>query len=1070
MPTTIRPLIGTLFRIQPGEGVRVAIMVFYSVSAVGGIIITGQLVSRALFLSALPPSAVPYKFILPPLVMMVTMALYTRLAPHFRRDRVIVLTYGLMLVGVGVFRFLLTTPFQQDFALLCALFVFFEVIGDLAMIQFWTLAYDLFNAREARRLFSLIGGSAISNILFGALLGTIASSIDPRNLIFIIMASLVSCIVCVRLLARKFHHLLSSDHEQSAETDPGNKGQSVVQDLRQMLDTPLLVSMGGIIILVGLASQIANYQLDLALQKTYGDDSQSMVAFLGNFRLWAGVAALILQFLLAGRLLERFGVAGALLLLPTCLGLGSGVILVAGGVLWAAIIPRACDVVLKYTITDAALNLLYLPVDGRLRAKAKAILDGVARPPVASLLGLVFLLVSQSGYSTITAWSIPLLGIVLLWIVLVVRASRQYVQALAQSVQLRRFDPDQERVDLTDESSLRVLRQALQSADTMRVIHALDLLPRLAAIDWRGDVAALLDNPSPDVRVQALQYLGGQDDPLARAQLQRALDDSDEQVRAAAVEFLCAQEGLQAIQQVLPYLDDPIPAIRSAAVLGLMKHTGLDGLLHAVEHLKALLDSADPNARLEGVRVLEVLQVPSFYHPLIRLLQDDSTQVQIGTMRAAAKIRAPELVPYLVPKLDYPLTRWYATEAIARCIGEDLSQLGDLLQDDDQSLAVRQQIAVILQQHPSEQTALALLSQLENPSDPLRATIYAALLELRLGPYPLSFDPDRLKRALQTEFRRVYSLYNTLADLEVEEEDLLLAEAFQLRIGQAKQRIFALLDLSYADISVDWLNDTLDQDDPRARAAAVELVDNLVDRSTWEYLQPLIGTTAPESMLSTARQLDLKSQSTTDRLESLCRGGDLWLHCCALYTIGRRRLSSLDESLDEAGRSKNPLVRETAEFARRSLVGQADSPRLRQGDRPLNMALSTLEKVFFLKSAPLFEQIPAEDIVGVTAIVHEVDLAQGEVFIRRGEEGNCLYIIVEGEVLISREDGTEDISGTQDVIGERAVLTEQPRNADCTARTDVVALRIDKKDFWKLMNEQPQITIEVMKVLVERYL
>ena len=59
--------------------------------------------------------------------------------------------------------------------------------------------------------------------------------------------------------------------------------------------------------------------------------------------------------------------------------------------------------------------------------------------------------------------------------------------------------------------------------------------------------------------------------------------------------------------------------------------------------------------------------------------------------------------------------------------------------------------------------------------------------------------------------------------------------------------------------------------------------------------------------------------------------------------------------------------------------------------------------------------------------------------------------------------------GSTEVIGERAVLTETPRTADCTAKTEIVALRIDKDDFWELMREQPGLTIEVMRVVVDRY-
>jgi len=134
------------------------------------------------------------------------------------------------------------------------------------------------------------------------------------------------------------------------------------------------------------------------------------------------------------------------------------------------------------------------------------------------------------------------------------------------------------------------------------------------------------------------------------------------------------------------------------------------------------------------------------------------------------------------------------------------------------------------------------------------------------------------------------------------------------------------------------------------------------------------------------------------------------------------------------------------------------------------MALSTLEKVFFLKSASLFEQIPGEEIIGMVPIIHEVEIKEGETFIKKGDDGDCLYILVAGRVHIKRDAEHQDTAQSREVIGEISVLTEQPRSADCTALTDVVALRIDKKDFWTLMEEQPQITIEVLKVIVDRYI
>jgi hypothetical protein len=96
-----------------------------------------------------------------------------------------------------------------------------------------------------------------------------------------------------------------------------------------------------------LWSAPSDYQIDLALQSRYVGDSQGMIGFLGLFRFLAGLGAGVLQFFLAGRLMERFGIAAALLLLPASIALGSGAVLLTGGLLWAAAIPRACDIVLE---------------------------------------------------------------------------------------------------------------------------------------------------------------------------------------------------------------------------------------------------------------------------------------------------------------------------------------------------------------------------------------------------------------------------------------------------------------------------------------------------------------------------------------------------------------------------------------------------------------------------------------------------------------------------------------------------------------------------------------------------
>ena len=131
------------------------------------------------------------------------------------------------------------------------------------------------------------------------------------------------------------------------------------------------------------------------------------------------------------------------------------------------------------------------------------------------------------------------------------------------------------------------------------------------------------------------------------------------------------------------------------------------------------------------------------------------------------------------------------------------------------------------------------------------------------------------------------------------------------------------------------------------------------------------------------------------------------------------------------------------------------------------MALSTLEKVLFLKSIYLFDQIPGEQLVKVAQIAHEVEFEPNEVIIKQGEQGDCLYIIVEGEAEIALN-GTGMVRQMQpkSIIGEMAILSGQPRSANCIAQSHLMALKINRNDFWLLMEARSEIALGIIKVLV----
>lgn len=1091
LPVRARPpsrFLRMVFRVRPGEAERVVLMLLFSMLAVGGIVITGQLVGRSLFLGTLPASAIPLRFILPPIAMVAAVAAYTQLLRVMRHARLIQLTFAVTLVGVLAFRWLVSGPAGDNLAVLLALFVFLDSVGALTMILFWTFAGDLFNPREAKRLFGLVsGGSAISNVAFGAMLGQLATSVRPENLLLVVLASVALSMLVVWHLDRRYGST-SPAPAHTVATEGTDAAGSLLTDLGDVFRSPLLAAIATIVILIALSSNIADFQLDLALKDRYGSDSQGMVQFLATFRFWAGLVAVLLQFVVAAHLMERFGILPALLLLPVAIGVGATAILASGGALWAVVIPRAADVALKYTVNDSAFNLLYLPLSSRLRMRAKAVLDGVIKPPLVAALGLGFLAASRWTSVSLVWWSVPLLVLVGLWMAFLYRASRQYVHALSHSLTMRRLDLREAPIDVTDETSVRVVLQSLDSPDGLRVIHTLSLLREASTVDFSDRVAELLAHPEPEVRLEALRYLVERTPTAARDRIMRLMDDEDVRVRAAAIGAGCQMDGNRAIPTVTPFLTDDAPPVRGAAIVGLIKCGGLGGVLRAAPALNALFESAIPAERREAARLLGALGVHSFNAPLLDLMDDDDPDVQVEAIRAAAEIGTAEFVPKLVDQLSFPPARAIAERAIVACSGGNVAALEGLLADRELPRDIRLQVPRLLTVFGAP--AVAILAQaFDDPDDSLRAAVHLALLTVRDSGHRIDLDTDRLDAQIHHELR--VSFDRTLArdDLHGQQPwHPLLDEHFERAVRRDHDRLLSVLALRYPALPIAKLRDALiHRDDPRVRATAVELLDNIVVRAK-DLVIACLGGSADQQVAIAEYRLGLRRAAPAARWRQFLHDVDPWTRACALAAVGTGPAAELVADMEAALRDPDECVRQSAAFALVRAQGQpavrglaaslAGDPRagrtfddimsrIDRRQEGSGMALAPLEKVLFLKQVPLFKEISGEEIAGILPIVDERTFTVGAEIIRQGDEGDSLFIIVEGRVGITidgRSTGT--VLESRAVIGELAILTGDPRAATCTALTEVLALGIHRDPFWQLIRERPEVSVGVIRILL----
>jgi len=131
--------------------------------------------------------------------------------------------------------------------------------------------------------------------------------------------------------------------------------------------------------------------------------------------------------------------------------------------------------------------------------------------------------------------------------------------------------------------------------------------------------------------------------------------------------------------------------------------------------------------------------------------------------------------------------------------------------------------------------------------------------------------------------------------------------------------------------------------------------------------------------------------------------------------------------------------------------------------------LSTVERVLFLKSVDLFSAIPGNDLARIATVTEEMHLEEGEQFIRQGEHGDELFLIIEGSARVHVR-GIGDVAtlGERQLVGEMSILDAEPRNADCFASGNVTLLKLRKAEFDDIMAEKPEIARGIIKVLTDR--
>lgn len=113
-----------------------------------------------------------------------------------------------------------------------------------------------------------------------------------------------------------------------------------------------------------------------------------------------------------------------------------------------------------------------------------------------------------------------------------------------------------------------------------------------------------------------------------------------------------------------------------------------------------------------------------------------------------------------------------------------------------------------------------------------------------------------------------------------------------------------------------------------------------------------------------------------------------------------------------------------------------------------------------LKKMSLFVKLSDREMRSVDGFMHERNYLKDEIVFDEGEEGQALYVILEGKVMICHQGQTGQpiaVLGAGDFCGELALLDDGPRVAQARAAENCLIMVLFRRDFQSLMDSHQLI-------------
>lgn len=1047
----------------------------------------GRIGRDALFIQKVGAEGLAIIYICNALLMTLISVVYARVYDRVSRISFLI---GLLLLAAAIvctLRYLL--EFDRVW-LYYLLYIVTESIILLIPLHFWTFANEIFDPRQGKRIFPLLGAAGlVGTIAGGVSTGLFSDRIGTINLLLVSAAVLLLACPLALYFRLRFGRI-----------SPFGIGRADASSLRENFSSiwniPLVRTLCYMSVPMWLTVYLIDYQFFLALEETF-HSRDAMSTALGVVQGVTSGLGLIFQIFLTSRLIRLLGLGRAVMIFPFSMGLGSlGMILrlfipagLGSGVFGLRFIPaffaRISDEAVVYSIGDSANQLLYHSIVEEWRGHARAFISGAMEPGSIALAGLLLLAYDALE---IPHFFLPFLSLLFVvpWLFFGWRIRADYTNALVGNLSSHNIDAQNhaltELAVRKDPRASRRLIASLESEDEQVGLMAVDILANSGSQSDLREMAGALDRIRLDaVKIAVLKTLARLRSGEYLERILSQLASPAPAVRAETVRTAGFLGRGGALALLEPFLDDPDAEVRAEAlIVQLRERKRLDGRNRSVRELGKLIRSSRVEHRLLAAYVIREAGKRQLHGDLIRLSKSKSSQLRREVLRALGVIGDEETLPFLAGFLEDEQMVYHATEAIEMIGARKIGPLLRMIERETNETRKKHMILCLgkigdpLAVHALASMLVDHSIEIENAALESLTQIHAKLRETNEAVNGTPLDgyfhegvmrvAKRGMQALTLSIRKKSWALMVVEALPESDARWLLKDALLRSYGRKEKAALKYLELLAEPRAIRAAGADLRSGEERAQAEAIELIE-----STGPAGEHLARAIEPRYFPDDHEASPVPDANVLPLvlMEQLMSKERPWFYACLLFAVGEFKLTGMVDLVRGHASSDNPLIRGNARLA----LGKLQTRKKRNRTREVKKMAANMERMLFLRSVPLFSEVDGDDIFWINEITREKRYSGGEIIFRENDEGDALYIIVSGSVRIIKgevEQITLDVLQKRDVFGEMSILDHEPRSATIETIEDTRLLVIMRDDFQRLLLARPRIAFSLFRTLSGR--